>query len=663
MKQRIKKLLVACLALGTGLFATSCFEEGWDIDDVDLTVGTTIKDLTIPVGSTGGLYLKNIIDLEEDGVVQVVNKDENGEGMYCVKETGAADIPPVEIEKISTRPEIDPIDASLRLYYGLPGGNSVRRINNKQKINISALGNLEIPEADYYYEIIKEDTKYTLKPTTVDDLSSDLIDITHVTCVDNTVFLRFTIVGLPDFVTHIRAKSFHLTVPEGFEYSEAFFEGDLAEFEKGVIKFTGEEGKLVKIKEEDGSLNELFVGITLTGLKETEPYFVFDKDSHIATFQGDFCLSGFVGINTKDLNEEILNKEIKGLIAESSPLLDSISTSKSIGCLLPKEIVFKGEANFEKDIVVESFAGVVKHDVDDIAPIKLDDMPDFLDEDGVVLDLDNPMLFITAKNGLPAEAKTSITLRSVYKDKAPKEQIIEDVTINGNGVTTYCFSARKGDYIPEGYEHAVWREFDLSYLIKEIPEKIEVEIAPVMMDTKGQDVPIYSESLDRPITYDVDVNYEIFAPLAFGPEFKLIYSGTESGLSEDMSDLEDVENLDGSITVNAMITSSLNASLILTVTPLDKNGNVIEDLTDIATTIPANATDYEFAISLATKNGKSLSDILLGRNGAQQLDGITYKATIEEPVTGAVMRTDDSIRLHNIKLTLNAKASVDIDEL
>ncbi len=642
--------------------ATSCFEEGWDFEEVDKTVGTTIKNLTIPIGSTGGLYLKNIIELEEDGIVQLINKDENGEGIYCVRETGEADIPPVEIEKISARPEIEPIDASLRLYYGIPGKNRARSINDKQKINIPCLGGIEIPEADYYYEIIKDDTKYTLEPTTVDDLSSDLIDITHVTCVDNTVFLRFTIDGLPDFVTHIRAKSFHLTVPEGFEYSKAFFEGDLAEFEKGVIKFTDEEGKLVKIKEEDGSLHELFVGITLTGLKETEPYFVFDKDSHIATFQGDFCLSGFVGINTKDLNQEILNREIESLLVESSPLLDSISTSKNIGCLLPNTIIFKGEANFEKDIIVESFAGVVQHEVDDIAPIKLNDLPEFMNEDGVVLDLDNPMLFITAKNGLPATAKTRITLRSIYKDKELKDSI--DITIAGNATTTYCIAAKEErEKYPENYTNVKWEQFDLGNLIKEIPEKIEVEIAPVVMDTEGKDIPIYSEAQDRPVVYDVAVDYEIFAPLELGEEFKLVYSGTESGFAEDIGDLDDIKSLDGSIAVKAQIDSDLEANLTLSVKPLDKNGDIIEDLTAIATTIPAKAKDYEFGISLSAKDGKSLSDILLGRNGAKQLDGVTYEARVEEPMDSAAIKSNNSIRLHDIKLKLNATVSVDIDEL
>ncbi len=645
--------------------ATSCFEEGWDFEEVDKTVGTTIKNLTIPVGHTAGLYLKNIVELEEDGIVQLINKDENGDGIYCVRETGEADIPPIEIEQISTRPEIEPIDASLRLYYGIPGENRVRSISDKQKINIPFLGGIEIPEADYYYEIIKDDTKYTLEPTTVDDLSSDLIDITHITCVDNTIVLSFTIDGLPDFVTHIRAKSFHLTVPEGFEYSEAFFEGDLAEFEKGVIKFTDEEGKLVKIKEEDGSLHELFVGITLTGLKETEPYFVFDKDSHIATFQGDFCLSGFVGINTKDLNEEILNKEINSLIAESSPLLDSISASKSIGCLLPNTIIFKGEANFEKDIVIESFAGVVQHEVDDIAPIKLNDLPEFMNEDGVVLDLDNPMLFITAKNGLPATAKTSITLRSIYKDKAPKELTIKDVAIEGNGATTtYCFAAKEErEKYPENYTNVKWEQFDLSYLIKEIPEKIEVDIAPVVMDTEGKDIPIYSEVLDSPVAYDVAVDYEVFAPLVFGPDFKLIYSGTESGFAEDIGDLDDIKSLDGNITVKAQIDSDLEAKLILKVIPLDKDKNEIKDLKAIEVEIPALAENYEFDINLMAEKGKSLSDILLGRNGAKQLDGITYEARVEEPMDGAAMKSNNNIRLHDIKLKLNATVSVDIDEL
>ena len=57
-------------------------------------------------------------------------------------------------------------------------------------------------------------------------------------------------------------------------------------------------------------------------------------------------------------------------------------------------------------------SGKVKRTVDNPDPIKLDDMPDFLNDDDVVLDLDNPAIFLTIQNQLPGVAETKLTMKA-----------------------------------------------------------------------------------------------------------------------------------------------------------------------------------------------------------------------------------------------------------
>ena len=103
-----------CAIVFTACFLTSCIDEKYDLDNVDMTIGTS-GNLTLPTSSTGEIVLKNLMDLKEDGVVQIIN------GEYFIVENGSANIPSIDITPIViNKPELSPIVANINIDAPLP---------------------------------------------------------------------------------------------------------------------------------------------------------------------------------------------------------------------------------------------------------------------------------------------------------------------------------------------------------------------------------------------------------------------------------------------------------------------------------------------------------------------------------------------------------------
>ncbi len=633
MKTKIHKALIACILFGGSMLVSSCFEEGYDINDVDYTVGTSMN-LRFLIGNTAGIYLKNVIELEKDGVVKVM-----GDDTYCVSETGKADIPPIDIPEISIPSPRTEMNASL----GLDNDASEVRGANANNAESSAT------EFSYKFKVGGED--HTIHAGT-DGISELIKSITSVKCVENTFNLDAKISGFPDFVDKVRAKDLQLKLPQGldFDKNSVRFMGISARVdENGVIYLTEEagDGRTIDVNEgvADISLSIQFTGMTLGEC------FKFDSKERSVAIDGGFNISGEFCISLeKDVRRDALRKN-----ANSATKADDFDF-EDFASLMPDAIEYVGTAYFDENIVLTTFTGEVEHEVGEIAPIELNNLPDFLDDEEVVLDLRNPMIFITTKSEIPAEAKTSVTLFGVYKDKAEIKKEIGEITISGGSEkTTFCIvTDKKNVKLPQGYEEKDVEFIEvenLDELIYKIPEKIGVEIAPINM---------YANDVDITRDYNVDVDYEVFAPLSFGSDFNLVYRDTEDGLSEDLNDLEDIKELDGTIAIKAKVESDLETALTLSVIPLDKDKKEIKDLQAIAVEIPAKAKGEEIVITFKTlTEGKKMSDILLGRNGAKQLDGIRYVARMNKPIDGAVLKSNHGIRLYNMKLMLDAKASYD----
>ena len=342
------------------------------------------------------------------------------------------------------------------------------------------------------------------------------------------------------------------------------------------------------------------------------------------------------------LQETVNQMDPAELLAMLDPQTQRIKLNLLDAGLSPEEVSVNGDGDFDNDLVVASVTGTVRREVDNPDPIMLDDLPDFLDDPEVVLDLSNPAIFLNVQNTLPGIATTALKLTGTQTRQTEEFEIVE-------GENRFELSDHYSTLRPEGYDDAAWiRVEDLGGLVRQLPEKIDVEVMPVTLRTDNMPVPS---------SFNVSLDYEIFAPLSCGPDFKLVYQDTERGWA---SDLEDLDNVDaGCIEVHALADNDLPASLTLDVIPVDEYGHTVEALEPIRLSLPASVSDHPLEMKVTPREGFTLNDVINGKHGAQRLDGVRYRAVIDEPVEDAMLRETAKIKLHQIKATLKGGITVD----
>lgn len=156
----MKFKLILCSAL-VGMLAVSCFDDNYNLDDIDTTSRVTVNDLVIPV-NFGEVLLSDVIELDENSDVKEMEID--GRKCYVLQRTGSFDSEYIRIEQPEAAPTtINPTVATLY-----------------------AVGD--------EYPLLPTGNEFTF---TCDNVDSSIVDIESVK-IDNLTFtITFTTGGLP----------------------------------------------------------------------------------------------------------------------------------------------------------------------------------------------------------------------------------------------------------------------------------------------------------------------------------------------------------------------------------------------------------------------------------------------------------------------------------
>ena len=636
----------------SGIFI-SCIDDKYDLDNIDMTIGTS-GDLKVPTSSTGEIILKNI--MEEDGIVQVVD------GEYFLIEGGEADVPKITIEPISIKkPELNGFEADVTV-------NDIAQGLPKRKSTSAFPG---IDDRRYEYTIRQDDeTHYDINVFS-DAITEKVISLDTVLFAKDkkpTLDARIKIIFDEDhsFINKVHLDYLTVTLPKGLHVSHAEFghctqedgkdtpthaksevvNSENIDNENGIIRFTEKDKNTIV-----GEGHEVHVRITFDKAVTGTEGFTFADNKIFLT--GNFRIDATFRLETSDFDLTALSDDQKQQIIQNG--FDAIR---------PEKIKFVGNASFDNDIAVESFAGEIE--VGEISPIVLDNLPDFLNDPEVCLDLKNPAFFVVVKNEIPAKAKTKITLMSVYKDgTSPVTKEAEpELEIPASDDVLFCLATDPEKAItPMDEDYTNLRRIDvriddLGELLRKLPKEINVDLAEMKVDN----MPIPTKEPAK--EYNVGVKYKIYTPLEYGNKTKLVYQGTEEGLSEDLADVNTLDTKE--VRIDAKAVTNFPMDLTLSVDALDKNNvsmidkivKVVYDNDDKKKSILINAhngKDFSVQpISLTIKpvKGHSISEML------QKLDKFHYRAVAEAVGEGKLME-NVSIKLTDINITLKGGISYD----
>ncbi len=630
------------------VLAAGCVDKSYDLDDVDWTLGSTV-DLTLPTCSTGDIILKNVMNLKEDDVVRMVWDENLKDSIFCIVQNGDADIEPVNINTFRvTRPSIDPFTSVIKRSDLLKAQAKPRRASGRNRINVD-VDRIEIPNASYQYIIKDGDAHQTFTDAKATGISTDVKSVERVGCEEVVLTLEVKTEGFPSYIPIMHIDNMSITLPRDLHVKACTLDGKNAvSIEEGKIQLTP------AIDVEGRSTRSLTLKVTFDEITEGRE-FVFNPDEHTAELIGASSeVLGTFRIETSEMDQNAIKAIVKDWLEpmseqDAEDFLENPDLTEIDGLIPTSVTIASTKTEFDKDIIVTRFTGLIEHPIGDIEPIKLDDMPDFLNDDDVILDLDNPIILFNAYNALPAQATTFMTMKSTVGGQT---KVVNTAAINvdAEGTTLLYMADKPAATLPDDYKTARRQNVNgsISELIRKIPDQIEVEVQPVTL---------HADNISLNTDYEVSVHYEVFAPLQLGDKFLLVYRDSERGWAEDLDDIKNVNA--GAIELKAKLESDLPADATLSIIPIDESGERIPQLIVNDVKAPAKTADANVTFTIKAANGYTINDALAGKNGVHKLDGMIYEARLNHPVGDKTLHQSAHIRLYDAKITLKGGITYD----
>lgn len=350
----------------------------------------------------------------------------------------------------------------------------------------------------------------------------------------------------------------------------------------------------------------------------------------------------------------------KGIKIEDGSL--SLNEEVTIATTLRIESIdlgVKGYLNIAPSIVLDkmeinSITGSVNPEISvDPTDVELSDLPDFLQDDDVKLDITNPMILFKANNPLGADLELNGILTGYKNGKETKTVKIGSanggspiiLTPSGNAQQTIALSRVAVNI--EGATNVVIP--NLNDIIETIPDRITVALSPSI---KSKDY----FTVDLGKDYGLDSSYEIDIPLSFGSGMQIVYRDSVDGFR---SDLEDIEFRKAAIAITA--DNSIPLKLEIkdeNVIPKDVNGKKVDG---VKVTVTGAITDSKDGVAVSTSQLSIVVEEMI--EGAMNLvDGIAFKITaVPGQAVNVQLRSDQWVQFKDIKLRVPNGIKIDLN--
>lgn len=310
------------------------------------------------------------------------------------------------------------------------------------------------------------------------------------------------------------------------------------------------------------------------------------------------------------------------------------------------------------DITLKSATGIFDPEINisSLGDVSVTGVPDFLSEDGVRADLDNPQIILSIQNDMDAAAKVSAKVISTKNGQNLATVQLPEMNICKTTVapvTKICICRHKTAELTAQYGAAnVYEVSNLATLINQhIPDHVQITDVEAKADFSQE------MTIEFGRNYRIEPSYEIYAPLAFAEDAVIEYADDFDGWNDDLDDLELSEGTYVRLTADAQ--NLVPATLIVEATPLGLEGTDISNLIEVnvkkgtvkASADGVTAVNSPLEIELREKV----------KGGLQKLDGLSYKVKGKAShdgttVTGINLNSEKhTLKLENIKVKLVGK--------
>ncbi|WP_347022907.1 hypothetical protein [Bacteroides eggerthii] len=307
-------------------------------------------------------------------------------------------------------------------------------------------------------------------------------------------------------------------------------------------------------------------------------------------------------------------------------------------------------------MTVSEVNGTIKPDMD-VKPteVELTNLPDFLQDEEVKLDITNPVFSFKANNPLNEEIEMDGIMTGYKNGKVTKTVKIGSgnggapikLKPSGNEQQTISIVRNEKTVVETGATKVIVP--NLNDIIETIPDRISVELKPAVKTDN-----YYTVNLGQ--DYVLNSEYNIDIPLSFGSGLKIVYEET---IDDFDLDLEDVDIKKAIISITADNTIPLKMEIKNeNVSALDVNGNKI---TDINVTVEGTITESKDGKSIATSQ-LNINLVSTKEGAISKLDGLFFKVTaVPGQATDVQLLSSQWMQLKDMKLKIPNGIKVDLN--
>lgn len=310
------------------------------------------------------------------------------------------------------------------------------------------------------------------------------------------------------------------------------------------------------------------------------------------------------------------------------------------------------------DITLKSATGIFDPEINisSLGDVTVTGVPDFLSEDGVRADLDNPQIILSIQNDMDAAAKVSAKVISTKNGQNLATVQLPEMNICKTTVapvTKICICRHKTAELTAQYGAAnVYEVSNLATLINQhIPDHVQITDVETRADLSQE------MTIEFGHNYNVVPSYEIYAPLAFAEDAVIEYADDFDGWNDDLDDLELSEGTYARLTADAQ--NLVPATLIVEATPLGLEGADISNLIEVNVKKGTVKASADGVTAVTSPLEIELREKVKG--ALQKLDGLSYKVKGKAShdgttVTGINLNSEKhTLKLENIKVKLVGK--------
>ena len=595
MKSKAKKLSLFTFAiLSIGSF-TGCIDNDYDLDGVDMTIGIGNGEFLLPSCSTDSIRLSEVLELNESETV--VEKD-NGD------------------------------------YYYLQDGNNVSPTHTKvDKITVvkhrGESQDFSFSVANYLHQSGKR-TKATNIP----------VDFNQ-----KQVVYSFAYKGsIPNEVEELI-----VAYTDGKITINTSFSPEVQKFVPVIAELSLELPSFLTIENVNSKLDHTQNGSKL----------VFKNVSTASNLKVDFTIgkidfkkksSPLGSLSTSNRNLS-MNADIQmGIKINNIALGSSIDGADK--CKITADMIINN------DLVIEKVRGKFNPSIelDDLGSTDVTGIPDFLTNDGVVIDIDNPQIILNLESNLDVPGFIGGTLTAVKNGQKTANITIPEVKVLANATSKICICRNKSKVNQAAYTEVV-EVPNLSTVLNPIPDHINFAGHARADKTVEADFILGKQ-------YTIKPSYRIEAPLAFGENARIVYTDSFDDFNSDIKDIEVKDNtyIEFSGDIESKIPAYLNASAVA----IDINGNEMpESEVKVAVDgeIKASADGKTPAVSTLKITMKPTKSALKKLDGLKfTVSGSAKSEKNTESVVGQTLNAKHhTLIIKNIKIKLVGQVIADLN--